>query len=147
MRSSSSLITLVALVVCWSTLPAPAAAQAPDTQAFQAAGTDAEHVGTFLKTLQTAVAVDNRFKVATLFQYPIEVWADGENLVLRGQSDLLARYSRVFTPDLKQAIANARIETLLVDQAGVHIDAGRLCCKPLEGRPDSIRIVAINKPQ
>ncbi|MEW5981926.1 MAG: hypothetical protein AB1806_06100 [Acidobacteriota bacterium] len=147
MRTSLILSALVALVVCWCVLPAPAAAQTPGTRAFQVAGTEAEHVSAFLRTLQTSVAVDNRYKVATLLTYPIEVWADGEHLVLRNQSDLIARYSRVFTPALKKAIAEARIETLTVDDQGVHIDAGRLCCKPQAGRPDAIRIVAINRPQ
>lgn len=145
MRTSSH-ITLVALVLCWCLLLAPAAAQTT-TQAFQAAGTDADHVEAFLKTLRTAVAVDNRYKVATLLTYPIEVWAGGENLALRNQSDLLANYSRVFTPALKRAIAEARVDSVVVDEQGVHIGAGRLCCKPQDGRPDAIRIVAINRPQ
>lgn len=147
MRTSTSLITLVAFVLCWCMVPAPAAAQAATDQAFQVAGTDASHVGAFLKTLRTAVAVDNRYKVATLLTYPIDVTVDDTTLTLRSQGDLLANYSRVFTPTLKRAIAEARVDNLVVDEKGVHIDAGRLCCKPQQGRPDTIRIVAINRPQ
>lgn len=147
MRTSTPLITLVAFVLCWCMVPAPVAAQATTDQAFQVAGTDAEHVGAFLKTLRTAVAVDNRYKVATLLTYPIDVIVEGDTLTLRSQGDLLANYSRVFTPTLKRAIAEARVDNLVVDEKGVHIDAGRLCCKPQQGRPDAIRIVAINRPQ
>lgn len=146
MRTSYSLITLVALVLCCCALPA-AAQTAPD-QAFEAAGTDARHVSDFLKTLKTAVSVDNRFKVAKLLSYPIEVWAGGEVITLRSESELLARYSKVFTPELKKTIAESNFENIVVDDRGVHIDAGRLCCKPHLGRPDApLRIVAINKPQ
>jgi hypothetical protein len=114
--------------------------------AFAAAGTDAAQVAAFLKSLQAAVALGNRTKVATLVHFPLNAWIDGEETVVRSESEFQARYSRIFDADVKRAIADASVDTLLADQQGIRLDNGRVRFRPLPERKNAIKIVAINDP-
>lgn len=143
MRTSFLILMLVALVLC----AVPASAQGPETVSFSAAGTEAEHVQAFLKTLQAAVAVDNRLKVASLVKFPIQAWIGDETVTLKNETDFLARYSQIFDPATKRSIAEARIESLMATKLGVLIDHGRFCCLPDSGRPKVLKLVAINRPE
>ena len=114
--------------------------------AFAAAGTDAAQVTTFLKCLQSSVALDNRIKVATLVQFPLKVWLDGEETVIDNESEFQARYSRIFDADVKRAIAEARVDTLVASQQGVMFGNGRVWFRPVVERKNAMKIVAMNDP-
>jgi hypothetical protein len=145
MRDALIPILLTALVLpCLPHATGSALAQAGP--AFDVAGTDAATVTAFLKSLQSAVALGNRTKVATLVHYPLKVWLDGEETKISNESELQARYSRVFDADVKKAIAEARVDTLFANQQGVMLDNGRVWFRPLPDRKNAIKIVAINDP-
>jgi hypothetical protein len=145
MRDALIPILLTALVLpCLP--PAAAGAFAQSAPAFDAAGTDAPKVTAFLKSLQSAVALGNRIKVATLVHFPLTAWLDGEETTIRNESEFQARYSRIFDADLKKAIAEARVDALVADQQGVAFDNGRVRFRPLAGHKNALKIVAINEP-
>lgn len=141
MRASAILLILVALVCA---VPA-VTAQAPQTAtpAFDVAGTDAAKVQSFLKSLQTAVAVDNRMKVASMFNYPVDVWADGRVVTIKGGGDLQANYGKVFDPSLKQTIASAKVEALSAKSDGVVLGNGRMVFAPVG---DKLKVTRIAEP-
>ena len=114
--------------------------------AFAAAGTDAAQVTTFLKCLQSSVALDNRIKVATLVHFPLKVWLDGEETVIDNESEFQARYSRIFDADVKRAIAEAKVDTLVASQQGVMFGNGRVWFRPVVERKNAMKIVAMNEP-
>lgn len=144
MRTRSAVLILLALILTCGFLPA-VSAQAPASTRFEAAGTDAAKVQAFLATLQEALEIENQLSVASLVKYPLEVWAGGQTLKIRSNSELLARYRQIFDASLRQAIAGARVEAMAVDADCIMIDGGRLCLKAGEkGR--GLKIVKIGEP-
>lgn len=145
MRDALIPVLLAALVLpCLPQTAGSALAQA--APAFDVAGTDAAKVTAFLKSLQSAVALGNRTKVGTLVHYPLKVWLDGEETVVRTESELQSRYSRIFDTDVKKAIAEATLDTLVAKEQGVMVDRGRVWFRPVAEQRNAIKIVAINDP-
>jgi hypothetical protein len=136
---------LVALILTGLLLPA-GTAMAQGTPSFDAAGTDAKQVASFLKCLQASVAIDNRLKVASLFDFPMKAWIDGEIVTIKNESEFQARYSQIFDAQLKAAIAAAKIDTLAASQQGVTFDNGRVWFRPVAEHKNAMKIVAINEP-
>jgi hypothetical protein len=145
MRRTFFLPMLVALILTGLLLPAGTAV-AQGTPSFDAAGTDAKQVASFLKCLQASVAIDNRLKVASLFDFPLKAWVDGESVTIRNESELQARYSQIFDAQMKASIAAAKVETLVASQQGVTFDNGRVWFRPVAERKNAVKIVAINEP-
>ena len=145
MRRTYILFILVALMMTGLLLPA-GTAQAQGTPSFDVAGTDAQKVTAFLKQLQAAVAFDNRLKVASLFDFPLKVWIDGEGVTIRNESEFQARYNRIFDVQLKQAIAAAKVDALFANQQGVMFDNGRVWFRPIVEHKNAIKVVTINEP-
>jgi hypothetical protein len=146
MRDALIPIILAALVLsCMPQTAGVAFAQTAPT--FAAAGTDAAQAAAFLKTLQSAVAVGNCLKVASLIEFPLKAWAGGEAITIQNESEFHAKYRQVFTPELKKAIAEARPETLVASQQGITFDGGRVAFRPVAGEKNALRVVAINEPQ
>jgi hypothetical protein len=143
MRKSTILLILIALGLC--AVPAVTVqAQQVAGPAFDVAGTDAARVQSFLKSLQTAVAIDNRMKVASMFSYPVDVQAGGQTLTLKGDSDLQSNYARIFDSSLKQAIAGAKVDTLFANAKGIMLDSGRVWFAPV-GPKQALKIIRINE--
>jgi hypothetical protein len=138
------LLVLAAFMLVSST-PVVGTVQAQGVPSFDAAGTDAVKAAAFLKTLQSAVAVGNCLKVASLIEFPLKAWANGESITIQTESEFHAKYRQVFTPELKKAIATARPETLFANQSGVMFDNGRLLFRPVVERKNALRVVAINE--
>ena len=145
MRRTTFLIIFVTILAT-RLMAAPSLVRAQGVPAFDAVGTDAKQVTAFLKTLQGAVAIDNRLKVAQLFDFPMTVSINGEAMTLRNESDFQARYSRIFDAGLKKSIASAKVETLVADKDGISFDGGRVAFKPLAAHKNALRVVAINEP-
>jgi len=145
MRRTYLVPMLVALMLTGLLLPA-GTAQAQGTPTFDVAGTDAKQVASFLKCLQMSIVIDNRLKVASLFDYPAKVWIDGEVVTLKNDSELLARYNQIFDARLKASIAAAKVETLVANQQGVTFDNGRVWFRPLAEHKNAIKIVTVNEP-
>jgi hypothetical protein len=139
-----ALLLLALVLPCLPPVAGSALAQA--APAFETAGTDAARVTAFLKSLQAAVSLGNRLKVASLVHFPLTAWVDGEETVIRNESELQARYSRVFDTSVKKAIADARVDTLVANQQGVTLDNGRIRIRPMAEHKDALKIVAINDP-
>ena len=145
MRRTFILPILVALIMTGLLLPA-GTAQAQGTPSFDVAGTDAQKVTAFLKCLQASVAIDNRLKVASLFDFPLKVWIDGENVTIKNESEFQARYNQIFDASLKASIAAAKVDALFANQQGVMFDNGRIWFRPIVERKNAIKIVTINEP-
>ena len=126
--------------------PAGGLAQGPAAQPFAVAGTDEAQVTAFLKCLQSSVSLGNRLKVASLIQFPLTAWVDGEQTVIENESAFQARYGRIFDAAVKKAIADATVETLVASQRGITFDNGRVWFRPVAGRKNALKIVAINDP-
>ena len=92
-----ALIPIVLLALLMPCLP-PAAGRAfaQTAPSFEVAGSDTAQVTAFLKSLQSAVSLGNRLKVATLVHFPLTVWVDGEETVIHNESEFQARYGRIF---------------------------------------------------
>ena len=145
MRDALIPIMLTALVLPCLPLAA-GSALAQTAPAFTDAGTDATQVTAFLKCLQSSVSLGNRLKVASLIQFPLTAWVDGEQTVIENESAFQARYGRIFDAGLKASIAEAKVETLVANAQGVMLDNGRVRFRPLAEHRNALRIVALNDP-
>ena len=145
MRRTSFLLILITLLLA-GPASVPGTIHGQGAPAFDVAGTDVKQVSSFLKTLQSAVAIDNRLKVASLFDFPLTVRVGGEELTLKTAADFQARYGRIFDAQLKAAIAAAKVETLFANQQGVMFDNGRVWFRPIVEHKNALKIVAINDP-
>jgi hypothetical protein len=136
---------LIAVLVLPGLTTGAGGALAQTAPALAAAGTDAAQVAAFLKSLQASVALGNRTKVATLVHFPLTAWIGGEETILHNESEFQARYSRIFDPDVKKAIAEAKVDTLLADQQGIRLGNGQVRFRPMPEHKNAIRIVAFNE--
>jgi len=144
--SRTFFLLVLAAFMLVSPTPVVGTVQAQGVPSFDAAGTDAAKAAAFLKTLQSAVAVGNCLKVASLLEFPLTAWANGGPVTIQTESEFHAKYSQVFTPELKKSIAEARPESLFANQQGVMFDNGRVWFRPVVARKSALKIVAINEP-
>jgi len=144
MRTRSFLFILAAIV--FITAFGPQAQAQTATPAWQSAGTDAARVGTFLKTLQDAMALENHLKVASLVKYPLEAWVNGEAITVRSDSELLSHYHQIFDKTLRQSVAAARTEGLSATADGIAFCSGRLLVRAASDKNASLKIVKISEP-
>jgi hypothetical protein len=144
MRARSFLLVLVAIMLV-APVVCPASARAQAAPSFDAAGTDAKQVASFLKTLQASVALDNRLKVASLVEFPLAAWAGGRELTIRNEGEFHGRYSQIFDAALRREIAAATVDSLAASQEGIAIGGGRLVVRSVPGHKNGLRIVAINQ--
>jgi hypothetical protein len=133
MRAILALIALLAT----SGLSGPALADNP----YAAAGiTNPAHVTQFHARLKQVVVADDRAAVATMVNYPITV----QSTTYRDAAALRADYARVFTPEVKAAIAAARIDDLFARDQGVMIGNGEIWMNEIRG---SMKIITVNHMQ
>ncbi len=145
MRTTSRLLIILVSLVLVVHVCAVGAAPAQTAPALNANGVSADQVSVFLKTLQEAVAMNNRHKVATLFDFPMQAWVGGRSVTIRNVSDFQARYRQILDESVRQAIADAQIQVVTEGPRGVTLDRGRIVCRPV-GSKGTLRIVAINEP-
>ena len=127
MRAILALIALLAT-------SAPALADNP----YAAAGiTNPAHVTQFLARLKQAVAAADPAAVAAMVNYPITV----QSRTYRDAAALRANYARVFTPEVKAAVAAAKADDLFARDQGVMIGNGEIWMNEING---SMKIITVN---
>ena len=123
--------------------PAGGLAQGPAAQPFAVAGTDEAQVTAFLKCLQSSVALGNRLKVASLVNFPLKVWVEGEEMVIDNESEFQTYYGRIFDANVKKAISEAKVDTVSANPQGLTFDNGRVWFRPVTERKNALKIIAI----
>lgn len=110
---------------------------------YAAAGiSDPAHVTQFLARLKPAVAAGDRATVAAMVSYPLTVHAPGgTSRTYRSAAALLADYARVFTPEVKAAVAAARPDDLFARDQGVMIGQGEVWMSEIRG---AMKIITVN---
>ena len=100
--------------------------------------------------LQTAVAANNRSKVADFILYPLRVNGWRDELKGKGtyqfetRQDLLDHYDEIFTPQVKTAIIQQKTGNLFVNWQGVMVGKGEAWLSISEKEPRRYGIFAIN---
>jgi hypothetical protein len=110
---------------------------------YAAAGiSDPAHVTQFLARLKQAVAADDHAAVAAMVNYPLTVYSSGgRSMTYRNAAALSANYARVFTPEVKAAVAAAKADNLFARDQGVMIGNGEIWMNELRG---SMKIITVN---
>lgn len=111
---------------------------------YAAAGiSDPAHVTQFVARLKQAVAADDRAAIAGMVNYPLRVnSAAGRPAFYRNAAALSVNYARVFTPDVKAAVAATKTDNLFARDLGVMIgDEGEIWMNEIGG---SIKIITVN---
>jgi hypothetical protein len=97
----------------------------------------------FLARLKQAVAADDRATVAAMINYPLTVHTSGgASTTYHDAAALRANYARVFTPEVKAAVAAAKADDLFTRDQGVMIGNGEVWMNEIRG---SMRIITINR--
>ena len=102
--------------------------------------TNPAHVTQFLARLKRVVAADDRAAVAAMVNYPITV----QSKTYRDAAALRADYARIFTSEVKAAIAAARVDDLFARDQGVMIGNGEIWMNEIRG---SMKIITVNHMQ
>jgi hypothetical protein len=87
-----------------------AAAALSMAPAISADGVDRTAARRFLRDLQRAIAQVDKRAVASLAAYPIRVMVGGLDVPILNAAELVRLFDVVFTPDMRCAIADARID-------------------------------------
>lgn len=116
----------------------------PQSNKYEVAGIDdPRSVEDFLRSLQQAVAKNERARVATMLNYPVTVIIRGRKLKLKNKADFLRRYNVTINHKVKQAIADQKPDDLFVNYQGVMIGGGEIWFgQPYESK--QIKVIAIN---
>jgi hypothetical protein len=100
------------------------------------------HVTQFVARLKQVVAADDRAAVAAMVNYPLTVNSSGgRSMTYRNAAALSASYERVFTPEVKAAVAAATADDLFSRDQGVMIGNGEIWMNELRG---SMKIITVN---
>ena len=103
---------------------------------------DPAHVTQFVVRLKQAVATGDRAGVAAMVNYPLRVNSSGgRSMTYRNAAALRASYARVFTPEVKAAVAAAKADDLFSRDQGVMIGNGEVWMNEVHG---SMKIISIN---
>ncbi len=98
------------------------------------------HVTQFLARLKEAVAADDHPTVAAMVKYPLTVYSSGgRRMTYRDAATLSANYARVFTPEVKAAVADGKTDDLFARDQGVMIGNGEIWMNEIRG---SMKIVS-----
>jgi hypothetical protein len=118
----------------------------------QQPGVDERSAAMFVRELQRAVARDDRPAVAALIRYPLTVQAGGLRIPMADAATLVQSYDLVFSPALKEMIAQAAIPAggrsapripvvITTNMITIGLDVVRI--EPVDGR---LRITRIAMP-
>ena len=125
-------------------------AMAPGLSAARSDGQEATEdarVRPFLARLQGAVARGDRQAVAAEVQYPLTVFVQGLRMPVEDAAAFVERYDQIMTPDVRTAIAAARMPSGGTPARGLRIAADGAVrigdCISVDPVGESIRIVAI----
>lgn len=101
------------------------------------------HVTQFIARLKQAVATDDRGTVAAMVDYPLRVNpSKGQTIYYRNAAAVRANYARIFTPEVKAAVAATKPDdNLLARDKGVMIGNGEIWMNEIRG---SMKIITIN---
>lgn len=104
---------------------------------------------TFLTRLQAAVRADDRDAVTGLIAYPLRVNSAGRAASYPDARSVRADFDRIFTPRVKHAILNQRVERVSLGDHGVMIGTGavwfgHVCANSACSPPGPVRITAVN---
>jgi hypothetical protein len=103
---------------------------------------DPSHVTQFVARLKRAVAADDRAAVAAMVSYPLTVNAPGgRSMTYRNAAALSASYARVFTPEVKAAVAAAKADDLFSRDQGLMIGNGEIW---MNERGGAMKIITVN---
>ena len=103
---------------------------------------DPAHVTQFLARLKQAMTADDHAAIAAMVKYPLTVYSSaGRSATYRNAAALSANYTRVFTPEVKAAVAAAKPDDLFARDQGVMIGNGEIWMNEIGG---SIKIITVN---
>ncbi len=97
----------------------------------------------FLKTLQKAMAADDKAAVAALVDYPFQARINGKAVKLKDTAHFIADYDKIVTPKIKHAVAGQSYATLFANWQGVMVGDGEVWFSGIDGN-EKIKITAIN---
>jgi hypothetical protein len=132
-------VILVLLIALFAGASGPARADNP----YAVAGiSDPAHVTQFLARLKQAMTADDHAAIAAMVKYPLTVYSSaGRPATYRNAAALSANYTRVFTPEVKAAIAAAKPNNLFARDQGVMIGNGEIWMNEIGG---SMKIITVN---
>ena len=96
----------------------------------------------FVVRLKQAMTADDHAAIAAMVKYPLTVYSSaGRPATYRNAAALSANYTRVFTPEVKAAVAAAKPDDLFARDQGVMIGNGEIWMNEVGG---SMKIITVN---
>lgn len=77
--------------------------------------------------VKALVAKNNKAAVANYVKYPLTVYCPhNKKLVIKNKTDFIRNYSKIFTPKVKKALLNQKVQNTFVNHSGVCVNNGEL---------------------
>lgn len=110
---------------------------------YEVAGIDnpLEFNKTFL-IIKKIVANNNKKALANYIFYPLKVNSSNNKNIIKTKEEFIAQYDTIFTPKIKTALTNQKIEDLFVNYQGVMVKDGEIWLKESNSK---YGIVTINQ--
>lgn len=97
----------------------------------------------FFEKFQTLVAKGDKKGVADYMKYPVVV--NGKETTNQTKKQFIKNYDKIFTPNVKKALANQEVENLFVNAQGVMVGDGEIWFGVSTQKPEQYQVIDINK--
>ncbi|WCN39435.1 hypothetical protein [Aneurinibacillus uraniidurans] len=97
----------------------------------------------FFVKFQTLVAEGDKKEVANYMKYPVVV--NGKETANQTKKQFIKNYDKIFTPKVKKALANQKVENLFVNAQGVMVGDGEIWFGVSTQKPERYQVIDINK--
>ncbi|BAU28049.1 hypothetical protein DFP93_101125 [Aneurinibacillus soli] len=97
----------------------------------------------FFVKFQTLVAKGDKKGVADYMKYPVVV--NGKKTTNRTKKQFIKNYDKIFTPKVKKALADQKVEDLFVNAQGVMVGDGEIWFGVSTQKPEQYQVIDINK--
>jgi hypothetical protein len=87
---------------------------------------DAAAARAFLVELQTALAANDKAKIATMVSYPMSQIHNGKPVRIGNAASFLQNFDRIFTPNVRAAVARQTPRCLFGNALGVVVNNGEV---------------------
>lgn len=87
---------------------------------------DADAARAFLVELQTALAANDKAKIATMVSFPMTQIHNGKPVRIANAASFLQNFDRIFTPNVRAAVARQTSRCLSATDLGVAVNNGEV---------------------
>ncbi|MGD8190749.1 hypothetical protein ACQCN2_12285 [Brevibacillus ginsengisoli] len=96
------------------------------------------------RSVQRLVSQGDKIGVANYIRYPLSVYTNGKKQIIENKQQFIQHYDTIFSPKVKQALINQKVEETFVRDQGVMAGGGEVWFGATDSKPQKYLIITIN---